>query len=109
MTSPTSRAIGPGICGAARTYQEMGNRDEDRPAYNRGGFLMRGPIRSGRRTLVFIAFLAIASNAPASQVFSDYTVTSWTKRDGLPAGSIWSICQDNDGCLWLGTSSGLFG
>jgi ligand-binding sensor domain-containing protein len=42
------------------------------------------------------------------QPLDDYTVTTWTTvKDDLPSGIVWSIAQDPDGSLWLGTSSGL--
>jgi ligand-binding sensor domain-containing protein len=44
--------------------------------------------------------------AGAAQPLSDYTITSWTRRDGI-APPIWSIAQDKAGYLWLGTGSGL--
>src|SRR5262245_14501310 len=46
------------------------------------------------------------SVASAAQPLSDYTITSWSRRDGI-AAPIWSICQDKDGYLWVGTGSGL--
>lgn len=36
-----------------------------------------------------------------------YTLTSWTETDGLPANAIRAIAQDRDGYLWLGTRAGL--
>ena len=36
-----------------------------------------------------------------------YTFNSWTENDGLPANSIWSLAQDGDGYLWIGTRAGL--
>lgn len=36
-----------------------------------------------------------------------YTITTWSVRDGLPAGSITAVTQDVDGYLWLGSSEGL--
>ena len=38
---------------------------------------------------------------------SDYIVTSWTIKDGLPSDVIWTIAQDEHGYLWLGTNGGL--
>lgn len=36
-----------------------------------------------------------------------YTSSSWTENDGLPANTIRAITQDHDGYLWLGTRAGL--
>ena len=38
---------------------------------------------------------------------ADYTVASWSTKDGLPSDIIWSIVQDAEGYLWLGTDGGL--
>ena len=37
----------------------------------------------------------------------DYFVTTWSEKDGLPAGSIRSLEQGAEGDLWLGTDLGL--
>ncbi|MGE3579470.1 MAG: two-component regulator propeller domain-containing protein [Vicinamibacterales bacterium] len=37
----------------------------------------------------------------------DYTLTSWTTRDGLPSSYLLSIAQDRDGYLWVGTNAGV--
>ena len=39
-------------------------------------------------------------------VLTDYSLTSWSRKDGL-AGPVWAIAQDADGFLWLGTDEGL--
>src|SRR5262245_65709861 len=36
-----------------------------------------------------------------------YTMSSWTARDGLPSSYILSLTQDRDGYLWVGTNAGL--
>lgn len=36
-----------------------------------------------------------------------YTVRQWERRDGLPASTIISITQSDDGYLWTGTDKGL--
>ncbi len=38
---------------------------------------------------------------------ADYTLTSWTTRDGLPSSYLLSITQDRDGYLWAGTNAGV--
>lgn len=40
-------------------------------------------------------------------VLTDYTITAWTARDGLPAGNVWALAQDADGYLWVGSDGGL--
>jgi signal transduction histidine kinase/ligand-binding sensor domain-containing protein len=42
------------------------------------------------------------------ELLGDYTVTTWSYKEGLPAGRIRAIAQDRDGYLWLGTDVGLF-
>ncbi|HEY6509038.1 MAG TPA: two-component regulator propeller domain-containing protein [Vicinamibacterales bacterium] len=37
----------------------------------------------------------------------DYFVTTWSEKDGLPAGGIRSMEQGAEGALWLGTETGL--
>lgn len=50
-------------------------------------------------------------SGPASPVSAgdaaDYTLTSWTTRDGLPSSYLLSIAQDRDGYLWAGTNAGV--
>jgi len=64
-----------------------------------------------RRVLSFaFALCAItvpvfAANRPLA--LSDYIVTSWTMKDGLPSDVIWTMAQDREGNLWLGTNGGL--
>lgn len=38
---------------------------------------------------------------------SQYTRTSWSEKDGLPANHIGALAQDAQGYLWLGTTAGL--
>ena len=70
-------------------------------------------MRSKRRALASViistaAVLSVAAATPAAgprAPLSDYTITSWSRRDGI-SGPILSISQDKDGYLWLGTGSG---
>lgn len=39
-------------------------------------------------------------------VLTGYTVTSWSQKDGLPAGIVYALAQDNDGYLWVATDDG---
>ena len=46
---------------------------------------------------------AVAADLPS--VLTEYSVASWGQKDGFPLGNTWSIVQDEDGYLWLGTDS----
>jgi signal transduction histidine kinase/ligand-binding sensor domain-containing protein len=39
---------------------------------------------------------------------SQYSHTSWTRRDGFSVGVIYAMAQTPDGYLWLGSDSGLY-
>ena len=57
-----------------------------------------------------VALLVCAASAGAAQPavsLNDYIVTTWTTKDGLPSDVIWTIAQDRQGYLWLGTNGGL--
>jgi signal transduction histidine kinase/ligand-binding sensor domain-containing protein len=41
------------------------------------------------------------------QRITQYSLTQWGHRDGLPSTAIYAIAQTPDGFLWLGTSDGL--
>ena len=72
----------------------------------------RQVIRQVRRTLVALALALtcwwpdLASAVDLRNVLTDYTFTSWSRKDGL-AGPVWAIAQDANGFLWLGTDSAL--
>jgi signal transduction histidine kinase len=58
-----------------------------------------------------VTFLLAATAAPVHavdlrDVLADYTLTSWSRKDGL-TGPVWTFAQDADGFLWLGNDEGL--
>jgi signal transduction histidine kinase/ligand-binding sensor domain-containing protein len=58
-------------------------------------------------TLLFVSGrVAEFSAVDLRDVLTDYTFTSWSRKDGL-AGPVWAIAQDADGFLWIGTDEGL--
>jgi signal transduction histidine kinase/ligand-binding sensor domain-containing protein len=64
------------------------------------------------RVLAVAALFFAASFVPASAetdggTLSDYAVTTWTEKEGLPAGRIRSLEQGAEGYLWIGTETGL--
>ena len=64
------------------------------------------------RAAFFLLILGAATSVPAPgqpapHEFPGYTLTAWDARSGLPASTVWSITQDADGYIWLGTDNGL--
>lgn len=58
--------------------------------------------------------ILLAAGAPSRlvaadlrSVLTDYTITSWSQREGLPAGNVWALAQDHAGYLWVGSDGGL--
>ena len=45
--------------------------------------------------------------ATQGNTLADYAVTTWTEKEGLPAGRIRAIAQGFEGYLWLGLETGL--
>ncbi len=45
--------------------------------------------------------------ADLRNVLADYSLTSWTQKDGLPSTRIDALAQDSIGYLWLGTEAGM--
>ncbi len=52
-------------------------------------------------------FAAQAANTRTPVSLLDYQRTTWTQKDGAPAG-IQAMARSSDGWLWLGTSAGVF-
>jgi signal transduction histidine kinase/ligand-binding sensor domain-containing protein len=48
-----------------------------------------------------------AAGLASKQGVSQYSLTQWGHRDGLPSTTIYAIAQTPDGFLWLGTADGL--
>ena len=65
--------------------------------------------RRSPQVLLIAIGLLLLPGAPAAESPSvtDYTLTSWTQYEGLPAARVWAIEQDRDGYIWLGTDAGL--
>src|SRR5262245_27180814 len=67
-----------------------------------------------RVLLVLIACaLVVVPEQPARatdlhNVLTDYVITSWNNKEGLPPGVVWTLAQDEDGYLWVGNDAGLF-
>ena len=63
--------------------------------------------QAGPPLLAIGLLLLLGMPAAASPSVTDYTLTSWTQYDGLPAARVWAITQDRDGYIWIGTDAGL--
>jgi signal transduction histidine kinase/ligand-binding sensor domain-containing protein len=48
-----------------------------------------------------------AAGLDPKKAVTQYSLTQWGHRDGLPSTSIYAIAQTPDGFLWLGTADGL--
>lgn len=63
-----------------------------------------------RLVLAFSIAVAVPAASTAQDVggiLQDYSMNSWTEKDGLPSSRITAIAQTADEYLWLGTSAGL--
>ncbi|MEN1728302.1 MAG: two-component regulator propeller domain-containing protein, partial [Pseudomonadota bacterium] len=59
---------------------------------------------------VLVLTLLLCSNVLAlnpSRLPTQYIHDRYTRADGLPAGAVWTVVQDADGYLWVGTQNGL--
>ena len=49
----------------------------------------------GLLVLAILVLLAIPAHAAElAPLLADYTLSTWSQRDGLPAGTIWTLAQD---------------
>jgi len=71
---------------------------------------------SFRRSLVMLGLAGLVLGLGLSaSVFAlnpnrlptQYVHDHYTRADGLPAGAVWSVTQDSDGYLWMGSQNGL--
>jgi len=70
---------------------------------------MRQAFRACIAAVLFCAALAQSPSLHAvdlRDVLTDYTATTWSRKDGL-IGPVWAFAQDANGFLWIGTDSGL--
>ena len=77
-------------------------------------FRIRGrPIVTTKSALVIAALVTALAPVPSlyaatqGNTLADYAVTTWTEKEGLPAGRIRAIAQGFEGYLWLGLETGL--
>ncbi|MCE2542562.1 MAG: hypothetical protein J4F30_03850 [Acidobacteria bacterium] len=68
---------------------------------------MEASVRAGPLLLAIGLLLLPGAPAAGSPSVTDYTLTSWTQYEGLPAARVWAITQDLDGYIWIGTDAGL--
>src|SRR5262245_57773932 len=68
--------------------------------------LTRNLARIGCITVLALACTS-AVDAQSKKQLADYTVTTWTDKDGLPSGRVRALAQDQRGYLWLGTDNGV--
>ena len=61
--------------------------------------------------LIALAIIAAALRRTGADaqypLLSGYLMTSWAVTDGVPIGPVYSIVQDHEGYLWLGTTGGI--
>ena len=57
--------------------------------------------------LLILAGLSRLEAIEPEDISTQYTITSWTEKDGIASSSIRVVAQDHDGYLWLATHSGL--
>jgi signal transduction histidine kinase/ligand-binding sensor domain-containing protein len=63
--------------------------------------------RRVRALLLSLLVWPVTAGADTGGGLSGYSVTTWTEKEGLPAGRIRAMAQSADGYLWLGLETGL--
>lgn len=62
-------------------------------------------VQRGLRLLVVLLVTAVPARADSK--LGDYTVTRWSRENGLADNSVTCLTQTRDGFLWIGTANGL--
>lgn len=63
-------------------------------------------VRAWVAALCLLASPLAAADGPAGAT-TQFTLASWTTRDGLPSSYVLSLAQDRAGFLWVGTNAGV--
>jgi ligand-binding sensor domain-containing protein len=65
-------------------------------------------LRHVRAALLLSLFAwPLTVSADTGGGLSGYSITTWTEKEGLPAGRIRAMAQSGEGYLWLGLETGL--
>ena len=65
-------------------------------------------VRHVRAALLFCLLAwPVTAGAETAGGLAGYSVTTWTEKEGLPAGRIRAMAQSGEGYLWLGLETGL--
>src|SRR5678816_4066140 len=64
-------------------------------------------LRTVCAALLCLLVWPATAGADAGGALAGYSVTTWTEKEGLPAGRIRAMAQSDDGYLWLGLETGL--
>jgi ligand-binding sensor domain-containing protein/signal transduction histidine kinase len=60
-----------------------------------------------RLVRIHLGMMLTAGTALADSKLGDFSITHWTRENGLPDNSVTCLVQTRDGFLWVGTSAGL--
>jgi ligand-binding sensor domain-containing protein/two-component sensor histidine kinase len=64
-------------------------------------------LRHVRAALLCLLVWPMSAGADTGGGLSGYSITTWTEKEGLPAGRIRAMAQSGEGYLWLGLETGL--